>query len=125
MVDLGLMGHLESELYIGAIALGGMIFNFLFWGFGFLRMGISGFTAQAFVSRNLKESMHVLIRSVVVAISGGILIFLPAYYLLKEPLGKNGLWLATMIWLAARGISLWLLSERAIYSKTSERDFRF
>ena len=73
MVDLGLMGHLESELYIGAIALGSMIFNFLFWGFGFLRMGTSGFTAQAYGSRNLQESMHVLIRSVVVAISGGIL----------------------------------------------------
>ena len=76
MVDLGLMGHLESELYIGAIALGSMIFNFLFWGFGFLRMGTSGFTAQAFGSRDLKESMHVLIRSMVVAISGGVLMIL-------------------------------------------------
>jgi MATE family multidrug resistance protein len=46
-----------------------------------------------------------------------LVLFLPAYYLLREPMGNNGLWLATMIWLAARGISLWLLSKKAIYGK--------
>lgn len=51
MVDLMLMGHLESEAYIGAVALGGMIFNFIFWGLGFLRMGTTGFTAQALGNR--------------------------------------------------------------------------
>ncbi|NQV02571.1 MAG: MATE family efflux transporter, partial [Bacteroidia bacterium] len=76
MVDLGLMGHLESAIYIGAIALGSMIFNFLFWGFGFLRMGTSGFTAQAFGRRNLQESTRVLIRAVVVALGGGVLMIL-------------------------------------------------
>jgi len=50
-----------------------------------------------------------------------VLVFLPAYYLLREPLGNNGLWLATMIWLAARGISLWFLSKKAIYSKIGNR----
>jgi len=76
MVDLGLMGHLESVIYIGAIALGSMIFNFLFWGFGFLRMGTSGFTAQAFGSKNLQEATRVLVRAVVVAIGGGVLMIL-------------------------------------------------
>jgi MATE family multidrug resistance protein len=56
MVDLGLMGHLGSQIYIGAIALGTMIFNFIFWGFGFLRMGTSGFTAQAYGGRDLREA---------------------------------------------------------------------
>ena len=76
MVDLGLMGHLESAIYIGAIALGSIIFNFLFWGFGFLRMGTSGFTAQAFGSRNLQESTRVLVRAVMMALGGGVLMIL-------------------------------------------------
>jgi len=46
-----------------------------------------------------------------------LVVFLPAFYLLRGPMGNNGLWLATMIWLAARGISLWLLSKRAIYNR--------
>jgi len=83
MVDLGLMGHLESVIYIGAIALGSMIFNFLFWGFGFLRMGTSGFTAQAFGSRNLQEATMVLVRAVVVALGGGVLMILLQYPITK------------------------------------------
>ena len=35
LVDLALMGHMNSEVYIGAIALGGVIFNFLYWGLVF------------------------------------------------------------------------------------------
>lgn len=76
MVDLGLMGHLGSQIYIGAIALGTMIFNFIFWGFGFLRMGTSGFTAQAYGGRDLKEAAQVLVRSVVVGVAGGVLLIL-------------------------------------------------
>ncbi len=45
IIDLSLVGHLESKVYIGAVALGSMIFNFIYWGFSFLRMGTSGFTA--------------------------------------------------------------------------------
>jgi len=39
IVDMALMGHLDSDAYIGAIALGSLIFNFIYWGLGFLRMG--------------------------------------------------------------------------------------
>ncbi|RLD74871.1 MAG: MATE family efflux transporter, partial [Bacteroidetes bacterium] len=46
MVDLAIMGHLDSEKYLGAIALAGMIFNFIYWSFTFLWMGTSGFMAQ-------------------------------------------------------------------------------
>ena len=48
LIDLALMGHLGSEVYIGAISLGGVIFNFIYWGFGFLRMSTSGFTRASF-----------------------------------------------------------------------------
>ncbi len=76
MVDLGLMGHLGSVKYVGAVALGGMIFSFLFWAFGFLRMGTSGFTAQAYGQRNFAEAGNVLIRAVVTAIGGGLFLIL-------------------------------------------------
>lgn len=67
LVDLALMGHLDSEVYIGAIALGGVIFNFIYWGFSFLRMSTSGFTAQAFGENNQTESITILIRALLVA----------------------------------------------------------
>lgn len=67
LVDLALMGHLGSDIYIGAIALGGVIFNFIYWGFSFLRMSTSGFTAQAFGEKNQTESITILIRALLVA----------------------------------------------------------
>lgn len=76
MVDLAVLGHLESELYIGAIAVGGLIFNVLYWGFSFLRMGTSGFTAQAYGERNLHEAMNLLGRAVMVALGGAAMLIL-------------------------------------------------
>ena len=46
-VDTAVVGHLEHAYYLGAVAVGALIFNSLYWGFGFLRMGTTGFTAQA------------------------------------------------------------------------------
>lgn len=74
MVDLAVLGHLESELYIGAIAIGGLIFNVLYWGFGFLRMGTSGFTAQAYGERNLHEATNILGRAFLVAMAGALVL---------------------------------------------------
>lgn len=48
LVDTAITGHLGSAVYIGAIAVGGMVFSVLYWLMGFLRMGTSGLTAQAF-----------------------------------------------------------------------------
>jgi MATE family multidrug resistance protein len=48
MVDTGVMGHLESPAYLGAVAIGGMIFTFLYIGMNFLRMGTTGIAAQRF-----------------------------------------------------------------------------
>jgi MATE family multidrug resistance protein len=47
-VDTAVVGHLPDPAYIGGVAVGAIIFNFLYWGFGFLRMGTTGFTAQAY-----------------------------------------------------------------------------
>jgi MATE family multidrug resistance protein len=48
MVDTGVVGHLESAVYLGAVAIGGTIFSFLYTGVNFLRMGTTGIAAQRF-----------------------------------------------------------------------------
>ncbi len=48
MVDTGVTGHLDSPTYLGAVAIGGTIFGFLYTGMNFLRMGTTGITAQRF-----------------------------------------------------------------------------
>ena len=55
LIDVAIVGHLGSPAYIGAIAVGGMLFNIIYWIFGFLRMGTSGMTSQAFGKRDLPE----------------------------------------------------------------------
>lgn len=64
LIDVAIVGHLGATAYIGAIAVGGMLFNMIYWLFGFLRMGTSGMTSQAYGQRNLKEVTNLLIRSV-------------------------------------------------------------
>ncbi|MFP4023130.1 MAG: MATE family efflux transporter [Thiohalospira sp.] len=81
IIDLSLVGHLESKVYIGAVALGSMIFNFIYWGFSFLRMGTSGFTAQSFGKRDIKESFQLLYRALFVGLAGAV-----ALLILQKPI---------------------------------------
>lgn len=67
LVDTAIVGHLGAAAYIGAIALGGMIFNIIYWLCGFLRMGTGGLTAQAYGANQNDESFYVLFRSLTVA----------------------------------------------------------
>ena len=76
IVDLALVGHLESKVYIGAIAIGSMIFNFIYWGFSFLRMGTSGFTAQSYGKKDFRESFHSLYRALFVGLIGAIFLLI-------------------------------------------------
>lgn len=76
LVDLALMGHLDSEVYIGAISLGGVIFNFIYWGFSFLRMSTSGFTAQSYGQRDFREAKTILVRALIIAFFTSALIIL-------------------------------------------------
>ena len=76
LIDLALMGHLGSEIYVGAISLGGVIFNFIYWGFNFLRMSTSGFTAQAFGEKNNSETISILIRALLVSFVIGLTILI-------------------------------------------------
>lgn len=68
LVDVAITGHLGSAAYIGAIAVGGMLFNIIYWMFAFLRMGTSGMTAQALGARNLTEVAAMMQRALLVAI---------------------------------------------------------
>ena len=88
MADLAILGHLESELYIGAIALGGMIFNFIYALFSFLRMGTSGFTAQSYGEDNKQELIMMFGRAMFFALAGGLLIILMQY-----PIDQLSFWL--------------------------------
>lgn len=69
LVDVAIVGHMGSAIYIGAISVGSMVFNIIYWIFGFLRMGTSGMTAQALGRRDLTEVVQLLCRSMAVAIS--------------------------------------------------------
>jgi len=76
VVDTALMGHEGTTEHLGAIALGTMIFNFLYWAFGFLRMGTTGLTAQAYGEDNQRETMNLLGRGVLTALTAGLLLFI-------------------------------------------------
>ena len=63
LVDVAITGHFDSTAYIGAIAVGGLIFNMLYWNFGFLRMGTTGLTAQAFGVGDAAKQMRILLQA--------------------------------------------------------------
>ena len=63
LIDVTIVGHLGAASYIGAIAVGGMLFNIIYWIFGFLRMGTGGMTSQAYGRGDKAEMMRLLTRS--------------------------------------------------------------
>jgi MATE family, multidrug efflux pump len=67
MVDTAVIGHLDSAQYLGAVAIGSMIFSFLFWGFGFLRMATTGLVAQAYGRNDTNQSHTILVQSLMLA----------------------------------------------------------
>lgn len=76
LIDIAIVGHLGNVSYIGAIAVGAMIFNLVYWIFGFLRMGASGMTSQALGSRNLTEVVRLLLRSLAVSMAIALLLII-------------------------------------------------
>lgn len=74
LVDVAIVGHLGDAAYIGAIAVGSMTFNLIYWIFGFLRMGTSGMTSQAFGRRDMTGVMQLLVRSMAVALAVALML---------------------------------------------------
>lgn len=76
LVDTGIMGQLEDAKYISGVALGSLIFTFLFWAFGFLRMGTTGLVAQAFGAGDGNELRAALARALLIGTVIGVLCWL-------------------------------------------------
>ncbi len=87
LVDTAIVGHMGDAAYIGAIAVGSMIFSLVYWVFAFLRMGTSGMTAQARGKRDMQEVMRLLMRSVVVSLAISLVVIIFQY-----PLREMMLW---------------------------------
>lgn len=77
-VDTAVIGQMPQPYLLGAVALGSSIFSVLFWGFGFLRMGTTGLTAQAFGAADVAELRAVLGRALLIAVACGFMLILLA-----------------------------------------------
>ena len=119
MVDVAIVGHIGNATYIAAIALGTMVFNLIYWNFGFLRMGTSGMTAQAYGAEDKTEYLNVLVRGMVIALSVAVLLISLQYpiallcrRLIKsspETLDLMVIYFSIRIWAAPATISLYVL----------------
>ncbi len=75
VVDTAIVGRIPDPAYIAAVALGALVFTFVFWGFGFLRMGTTGLTAQALGSGDSDELVAGLGRALLIAtVVGAVLV---------------------------------------------------
>lgn len=79
LVDVTIVGHLGATAYIGAIAVGGLLFNILYWNFGFLRMGTSGLTSQAYGRRDKDAEVRVLVQAVSVGLISALVMLVLQY----------------------------------------------
>lgn len=70
-VDTAVVGQIPDPAYIGAVAVGALVFSFVFWAFGFLRMGTTGLTAQALGAKDPDETVSALGRSLLIALVAG------------------------------------------------------
>lgn len=75
IVDTAIVGHLSDASAIGGIAIGTMLFDLLYWNFGFLRIGTSGLTAQAYGAGRQDECRKILTQSLTIALAATLLIW--------------------------------------------------
>ena len=75
LTDTFIMGHMPSSQYLAAVALGGIVFNFVYAGFNFLRMGTTGIISQEYGKGNKDELLLGLIRPIIIAFFCGIILF--------------------------------------------------
>ena len=89
LVDTGVVGQMGQAAPIGAVGIGALILTALYWVFGFLRMGTTGFAAQAIGAGDAEENATILIRALAIAALGGL-----AIILLQWPLFAAGFWIS-------------------------------
>lgn len=100
LVDTAILGHLESTLYLGAVAIGASVLSFLYWGFGFLRMGTTGLIARAAGANDRARELAIILQSMVLALALAVLV-----------VASHPLWLRLGLWLMAPGSTLAPLAE--------------
>jgi MATE family, multidrug efflux pump len=88
LVDTAILGHLDSPTHLGAVAIGASILSFVFWGFGFLRMGTTSLVARAHGRHDKEASNTLLLQAGIVAVAIGVMLIL-----LQSPLLKLALYL--------------------------------
>ena len=81
LTDTIIMGHMPDSLYLAAIAIGGIVFNFMYAGLNFLRMGTTGIVAQKFGENNFEEVFFSLLRPTLIAVSVGFILYLNRNYI--------------------------------------------
>ncbi|WP_020409190.1 MATE family efflux transporter [Hahella ganghwensis] len=96
LVDTAVLGHLESPVYLGAVALGANLFTFIFWAFGFLRMGTTGLSAQAWGADDEKKLYRGLAQACIIALGIGFLLFANQFWIL--PLGLKLMQTSSELW---------------------------
>ncbi len=72
LMDVAIVGHMGSPVFIAAIAVGGNMFNMLYWLFGFLRMGTSGITSQRFGAKDDIGATSTLYRALIIGVAVGL-----------------------------------------------------
>ena len=87
IVYTAVVGHLPNPVFIGAVALGTVVFSFLYWGFGFLRMGTTGLVAQDLGAEDWDELRATLARALIIASVLGLTILV-----LRGALGELAFW---------------------------------
>ncbi|MGK7909878.1 MAG: MATE family efflux transporter, partial [Synechococcus sp.] len=88
IVDVAFLGHLAEVKHLAGVALASVLFEYLYWSFGFLRMATTGLTAQAVGRGNRQEALLVGVRNGAIAIAVGTIIVL-----LQLPIRELGFWL--------------------------------
>ena len=76
LVDTAVIGNVGTVTDLGAIAFGALIFSFVYWSFGFLRMGTTGSVAQALGAADQTEIRAVLGRALILAVALGLILIM-------------------------------------------------
>ena len=100
LVDTAILGHLDSTRYLGAVAIGASVLSFLYWGFGFLRMGTTGLVARAVGAGDSGRELTVFLQSVILAVALSLAV-----------IALHPLWLGLGIYLMAPGPELAPLTD--------------
>lgn len=83
MVNIAVAGRLGSAASIGAIAVGSMLFDLLYWNFGFLRVGTAGLAAQAYGKNDFEGAMKIFTQGIATALAFSLLIYAIQYFFVE------------------------------------------